>query len=145
MPHRKLQILTLFVVLFAATIVVGCYKTPGQRAERIVNHIAEKLNLNDTQKAKLNAIKDEFMAKAPAMRKTREETFDEVIAFMRSPKIDQDKANALVEKNKTQTDELIRFIFAKYVEFHDMLTPEQREKAAKEMEQWKERHKGGRY
>ncbi len=133
------------MALAAVTMLAGCYRTPEQRAEHMVSRISEKLDLNETQKAKLNAIKDEFMAKAPAMRKAREETFDEMISLMRSPKIDQDKVNALVIKNKAQADELIGFVSSKYVEFHDMLTPEQREKAAKEMESWKEHHRGGHY
>ena len=143
MFNRKQHILILFVVLSMLTLG-GCYRrTPEQRAERIVNNIAEKLDLNEAQKAKLSAIKDEFMAKGPAMKKVREETFDEVIALMRDPKIDQDKVNALIEKNKAQADDFIEFIFAKYVEFHDMLTPEQREKAAKQMEEWREKHRDG--
>ncbi len=145
MQHRKLHIAMTIAALAAVTTLVGCYRTPEQRAERVVNHIAEKLNLNEAQKTKLNVIKDEFMARGPAMRKAREETFNEMVSLMRSQNIDQDKMNALVEKNKAQAEDFIKFVSAKYVEFHDMLTPEQREKAAKEMEEWNEHHKGGHY
>jgi len=145
MINRKLHISILLAVVVVALTVAGCYRhTPEERANRVVDHIASKLDLNDTQKAKLNAIKDEFVAKAPAWRKTREETFTELITLMKEPTIDQGKLNALVDKNKGQADELVGFIFAKYAEFHDLLTPEQREKAAKEMEEWRGHH-GGHY
>ncbi len=141
MLNRKLYTF-MFFVIFSTLAVLGCQRSPEQRAERIVNHISEKLDLNEAQKAKLNAIKDEFMAKAPAMKKSREETFNEVIALMRSPKIEPEKVTALVEKNKAQADDVIGFILTKFVEFHDMLTPEQREKAAVELEKWREHHHG---
>ena len=143
MLYKKIHILTIVVALVAVTALVGCYRTPEQRATHLVDRISDKLDLNADQKAKLNAIKEEFLAKAPAMRKAREESFDELIALMRAPKIDQDKVNTLMGKNKAQMDDLMRFISAKYIEFHDMLTPEQREKAAKEMEGWKRQHGGG--
>ncbi len=142
---KKIHIVSLLAILAVTLTVAGCYRPSAEeRADKIVSRIASKLDLNDTQKAKLNAIKDEFMAKAPAWRKTREETFTELIALMKEPTIDQAKLNTLVEKNKGQADELVGFIFAKFAEFHDMLTPEQRAKAAKEMEEWKGHH-GGHY
>ncbi len=132
----------LFAVLIVALTLAGCYrKTPEQRAEGIVSDIVKKLDLNETQKAKLETMKQEFMAKAPVMKKTREESFDQLIGFMRSPAIDQAAITGLAEKNKAQANDLIGFIFAKFTEFHDMLTPEQREKAAKEMEHWKEKYR----
>jgi len=135
-------ILLLSAVLIMALAAAGCSrKTPEERAERIVSDISKKLDLNETQKAKLEAMKQEFLAKAPAMKKTREESFDQLIGFMRSPSIDQAAFSGLAERNKTQANDLIGFIFAKFAEFHDMLTPAQREKAAAEMEHWKEKYR----
>ncbi len=141
MMNRNFSFL-LFAVLIVALTLAGCYrKTPEQRAEGIVSDIVKKLDLNETQKAKLETMKQEFMAKAPVMKKTREESFDQLIGFMRSPAIDQAAITGLAEKNKAQANDLIGFIFAKFTEFHDMLTPDQREKAAKEMEHWKEKYR----
>lgn len=145
MPDRKISYPVLFFVLTAFLITAGCYrKPPEQRAETMVGKIAERLNLNDTQKTKLNAIKDEFLSKGKAVQKTRQETSDQMIALMRSPEIDQGELKALAEKNKAQMNDFVDFFAAKTVEFHDMLTPEQREKAAAEMERWKERFRESR-
>ncbi len=134
--------LLVFAVLIIALTVAGCYrKTPEQRAEKIVNAIEKKLDLNETQKAKLEAMKQEFLAKAPAMKKTREESYDQLIGLMRSPSIDPGVVTSLVDRNKAQADDLIGFLFAKFTQFYDMLTPEQREKAAKEMERWREEYR----
>jgi len=143
MLNRRFSLpLFVFAVLIVALTVSGCYrKTPEERAEKIVSDITRKLDLNDTQKAKLEAIKQEFFAKAPALKKTREESYDQLIGLMRSPSIDQAAMSGLVDRNKSQANDLIGFFFAKFTEFHDMLTPEQREKAAKEMEHWKEKYR----
>jgi Spy/CpxP family protein refolding chaperone len=85
-------------------------------------------------------MKREFLAKGQEMKKTREEIYDQMIGFMRSPSIDQAALSSSVEKGKVRLDDLNSFLFAKFTEFHDMLTPEQREKAAKEMEHWKEKY-----
>jgi protein CpxP len=139
---KRTVIILLSSVLLMALTVTGCYrKTPEQRADRIVNDIVKKLDLNETQKAKLETIKQEFLAKGQEIKKTREETYDQMIGFMRSPSIDQAALSGLVEKDKAQLDDLNSFLFAKFTEFHGMLTPEQREKAAKEMEYWREKYR----
>ncbi len=115
-------------------VVTGCYRTPEQRAEHVVKMIASDLDLNDAQKAHLDRIKDEFLAKRPEMAKLREETVKEANALMRSPEIDKSKLNDLTLKNQTQVADMVGFVSAKFAEIHDMLTPEQREKLVSHIE-----------
>jgi Spy/CpxP family protein refolding chaperone len=63
----------------------------------------------------------------PGMAKMREETIKEANELMRSPEIDKTRLNALADKNQTQVNDIMRFVFAKFTEVHDMLRPEQRE------------------
>lgn len=136
---RKLPVLMLFTAFALLLATAGCYhRSQEQRVQGIVNSMADKLDLNDAQKARLNAMKQETLARFPAMKSTREESYDELIAIMRSTQVDQQKMRALAERNKAQADDFISFFSAKFTEFHDMLTPEQREKAAVEMERWRE-------
>jgi len=111
-------------------IIIGgfYYKTPEQRAEDIVQQLVTNLQLDDTQTAKLEKIKYEILARRPEMLALRAETVKEANALMKSPQVDQVKLNALLDKNQKQVDEYVRFIAAKFVEIHDMLTPEQRDK-----------------
>jgi Spy/CpxP family protein refolding chaperone len=122
---------TILVILTAlvALLMTGCYKkTPEQRAEDMVQHIVSTLDLNVAQTAKLEKIKDEFLARRPEMRSLREETVIEANRMMRSTEIDQAKLQALLDQNQKQVDTYVRFVAAKFTEIHDMLTPEQREK-----------------
>ena len=121
-----------FIIIAVAAIAVlmlgGCYRTPEQRAEHMVKYLASELKLDDSQKAQFEKIKDEFLAKRPDMIKMREETVREANDMMRSAEIDKTRLNALVDKNQTQANDMMRFVASKFTEIHDMLTPEQREK-----------------
>ena len=131
---KKSYALMIVMAALAALVLTGCYRTPEQRAEFMVKRMASELALNDAQKAQLEKIKDEFLAQRPAMTKLRDETVKEANELMRSAEIDKTRMNALLEKSQTGTNDLIRFVFAKFTEIHDMLTPEQREKLTKHIE-----------
>jgi Spy/CpxP family protein refolding chaperone len=145
------KIIIILLATMTVLVLSSCYRTPEQRADYMVKHLAAELKLDDSQKAKLEKIKDEFLAKRPGMIKMREETIKEANELMRSAEIDKTRLNALAEKNQTQVNDAIQFISAKFTEIHDMLTPEQREKLVAMIEKHmtdkrqtgKEQEKGG--
>lgn len=143
LKHRIANLAVLMAL--SALIVTGCYRTHEQRAEYFVKRMAAELKLNDTQKAQMEKIKDEFLARRPEMAKLREESVKEANELMKSPEIDKARLNALIEKNTSHLDDFVRFVFAKFTEIHDMLTPEQRDKLVIMVEKhMKHRHdKGG--
>lgn len=134
--HTIVAALAAVIVLF----LVGCARTPEQRANRIVEHIADDLKLNESQKVELYKIKDEFLARRLDMIAARNEGYDEAIQLMKSDTIDRGKLDELVKKSQSRTDDTIQFFFTKLAEFHDMLTPEQRTKVAEHMEKFRERY-----
>jgi Spy/CpxP family protein refolding chaperone len=140
MLKHRLTNLTVLLAL-SALVVTGCYRTPESRAEHFVQHMAKELKMDDMQKAKLEKMKDEFLAKRPEMTRMREETVKEANELMRSPEIDKAKLDALTAKNQAQADDMIRFVSAKFTEIHDMLTPEQRDKLVTMIE----KHMGGKH
>jgi len=132
---RKNYVIMIVMAAMAALVLTACYRTPEQRAEYMVKRLSSELVLNDTQQAQLEKIKDEFLARRPEMAKMREETVKEANELMRSAEIDKAKLTVLVEKSQTGANDMIRFVFAKFTEIHDMLTPEQREKLTKHIEE----------
>jgi Spy/CpxP family protein refolding chaperone len=150
-PYKEAIMLrdkTAFVVVMTAllalllALVTGCcyrHRTPEQRAEHVVRHLVKTLKLDAVQTEKLEKIKGEFLAKQAAIRTAREESIKEAREMMMSPQIDQATLNAHIEKRQAQANDLIRFVSAKFVEIHDMLTPEQRSKLAGEMEKYASR------
>ena len=133
-------IIGLFAVL-SALVIAGCYhRTPEQRAEHAVKYLVSTLDLNAEQTAKLERMKEEFLAKRPDIQKMRAESIADIKEMMLSPQIDQAKLDARTEKIQTHANDMIKFMSAKFAELHDMLTPEQRSKLVVEMEKHAERH-----
>lgn len=139
MLNKRYFVLTA-VAAAALFLSAGCARTPEQRAAHMVDHLAGKLDLTDAQKAQMNRIKDEFLAKRPEMEKLRDETVKEANALMRSAEIDKAKLGELTAKNQAQANDMIGFISAKFAEIHDVLTPVQREKLVAYIEKHHERH-----
>jgi Spy/CpxP family protein refolding chaperone len=133
-------IIGLFAVL-SALVIAGCYhKTPEERTEGVVQHLVSTLKLDAEQTAKLEKMKEEFLAKRPDMAKMREESIADIKEMMLSPQLDQAKLNARMEKIQAHTSDMIKFVSAKFAELHDLLTPEQRNKLVEEMEKHTKRH-----
>ena len=135
MERNKYIMIVFLTVVLALVVAGGCYhKTPEQRAERAVRHLVATLKLDADQTAKLEKMKEEYLARRPEMVKMREETMKDLKEMMTSPQLDQAKLSARTEKVTMQANDLIRFVSAKFAELHDMLTPEQRIKLVEEME-----------
>jgi periplasmic protein CpxP/Spy len=141
---RKSKYIILIIVLLTALlslIVSGCWyhKTPEQKAEHVVQHLVTTLKLDADQTAKLEKIKEEFLARRPDMVKMREESFKDIKQMMLSPQLDQARLSARTEKFQAHADDMIRFVSAKFTELHDMLSPEQRSKLVEEMDKHAQR------
>jgi Spy/CpxP family protein refolding chaperone len=139
--NRYLLLMIGSFVVLLLLVIAGCYhKTPGERAESVVQHLVSTLKLDAAQTAKLEKMKEEFLARAPDMKRTREESFADIKEMMLSPQLDQAKLNARTEKIEAHANDMIKFVSAKFAELHDLLTPEQRAKLVAEMEKHAERH-----
>ena len=133
---KRNSIIVIVMAALVSLVLAGCYHhTPQQRAEYVVKRMSEELGLSDVQKAQLEKIKNEFLARREELPKLREETVKEANALMRSTEIDKARLDALVAKSQTQANDMISFVTAKFTEIHDMLTPEQREKLVKQIEE----------
>jgi Spy/CpxP family protein refolding chaperone len=132
------------ITVLAVLVAAGCwrYRTPEDRAENAVQRFAGMLDLNQEQTAKLEAMKQEYLARRPEYVKLRRESIDDLKEMLLSPQIDQERLNARREKIESQTDDMIRFMAARFVELHDLLTPEQRSRLAEKLEKggWRYHH-----
>ena len=137
--HRNVLLGIGLLTVLLTLIISGCFyhnRTPEQRAEHVVQHLVSTLNLDAAQTAKLEKMKEEFLARRPDMEKEREESLKDLKEMMLSPQIDQARLKARTEKIQAHADDMIRFVSAKFTELHDMLTPEQRSKLIEEMEKY---------
>jgi protein CpxP len=138
---RKMITFTAIAGVIAACIVIGgcarrhfLSKSPEKRAEFIVKRLTRTLDLTKEQVERLNTIKDEILARSRNFKSDRKALFNQAIALVKSDKLDKNALNNWISRREQIRNELKPFIVDKIIEFHDMLTPEQKNKLAEKME-----------
>ena len=136
----KLNSIFLYFVVFTMVILtVGCHQhikcfSFHHTKEKILDHVIKKLirelDLNDTQKTMLTEIKKDLLLKHGEMLNKKGNIVDTLVLEIKSEQIDEQKLNRLFEQKIQHMNELCPWFIAKFVEFHNTLTPEQKEKLA---------------
>ena len=106
----------------------------------MVDYIAETIDATDEQRVRLNGIKDEFVAKATEMHEQKEAMHAAFIAELRKEQISRETLNSLIDQKRAQMDEFINMALDHLIEFHQTLSAEQREKLAKKIEYFHDKH-----
>jgi len=141
MLKKGLTILTICVFISAGLIFSGCRaNSPNGKAEFMVDYIAETLDLNDQQRAQLDGIKEEFLAKAREMHAQKEAMRAELMDELRKEEIDQQRVKALIAQKQAQMADLMDLAVDRLVEFHRTLTPDQKEKLVAKLEWFHKQH-----
>ncbi len=148
---RKILIsgLLLMVVGIGVFFMSGCRRhacsfhraTPEKRAEWMVKRISSELDLNDSQKKEVNRIKDEILAKKKGYKNDHHQMYEAVLAQVKGESVDEALLNQLFQDKEAQFKEMRGFMISKFAEFHKILTPAQREKLAKKMNEFHEHFK----
>ncbi len=141
MLKKGLTIGLIGVLLSGALIFTGCRSHSHQgKAEFMLDYIAETLDLNDQQRAQLDGIKDEFLARAKEMHAQKEAMHAEFMVELRKEQIDTDKIKGLIAQKRSQMDEFIDLAVVRLAEFHQTLSPEQKEKLVAKVEWFHRKH-----
>lgn len=145
---KKLVLVAVIAVLATAGIIFGAQALryhygqryfrdqPEKRAEFIVNKLTKRLDLTREQQDKVNKIKDEILARTKNLREDRAALQQEVKALFKEDNLTKEKMNKFIDKRKSKIDELRPFIVDKIIEFHKILTPEQRAKFTEKFGRW---------
>ena len=141
MINKGLYILLIGMLVSGAALFSGCRRhSHGHKAEFIVDYISETLDLNDSQQAQLDQIKDELMEKAQLMHADKASMHAELVAQLRSAEIDQELVKAKIAEHRAKMDEIVDLIVIRLAEFHKTLTAEQKEKLIAKIETFKKWH-----
>lgn len=122
------------IALLSLTGMNACrpwkHRSPDERVASMVERISKALNLDASQKQILERMKAEFIAKHKADRPQMEAQFAALSDLVRSDTIDQAKLKTLRKKHQAHRESLENFFVEKAIEFHKVLTREQRSKSA---------------
>ena len=141
MVRKGLHIMLIGMLVSGIAMFSGCRRhSHGHKAAFMVDYISETLDLNESQQAQLDQIKDEIMAKAQQMHADKESMHEELIVQLRSEEIDQVRVKVLVAEHRAKMDEVVDLIVVRLAELHKTLTPEQKEKLISKIETFKKWH-----
>jgi len=141
MVKKAFYISVIGLLVSGVAMLSGCRRhSHAHKAEFLVDYISETLDLNESQQAQLEQIKDELMAKAQEMHADKASMQAELVTQLRSEEIDQVRVKALVAEHRAKMDEIIDLIVVRLAAFHKTLTPEQKEKLIAKIETFKKWH-----
>jgi Spy/CpxP family protein refolding chaperone len=141
----SILIIAAVILLLVAIFIAGCAKhrfhsaTPEEKAEWVVKKISSELDLEDAQKAKLETIKTDILARHREFGSAKSDIWNEVSSQIQSESVDQQKLNTLFSEKENQFKEMRVFMVAKFAEFHEILTQEQRTQLLEKMSKLKKR------
>ncbi|MBI5589178.1 MAG: Spy/CpxP family protein refolding chaperone [Deltaproteobacteria bacterium] len=124
--------------------ITGCHERSHSLADRIdaiMVKISSRLNLNDSQKMKLDAIKEEILKIRSQHADRRNERFNELLVQVRSDQMDakwmKQQVETFTETVLLNSDRFIELI----ADFQKSLQPEQKEALAALLQKHKEKMK----
>ena len=141
----KTAVITLVVIGLVAGVGIAWAKNRGycdrDFAEHVTDRIARKLDLDETQKTKLDALGEQFRALRGEWRERRPAMRDELKQLLGSETFDRARAREIIDERQqamaSHKDALVN-VFA---EFSDSLRPEQRTQLAEMMDRRMERRR----
>lgn len=148
------SVLALFIIVSAAGIVFGMKAKDTYDKFRdhgpmgfIMGKLVEDLDLTVDQKNQVDKIRDEIKAKMEEKKKDRGSHLQEMEQMFRSDTFDKQKALDLAKQREAEREEMRSFMIDEMAKFHSILTPDQRNKAADKLKEFREKkekfHKDG--
>ena len=134
--QKKWTIVTILLVAAIGTLFIGCkrhwggFYTPEERITHVIDKIEKELNLDAAQKEELQQITWEIKDKIANMKEDRKSKHQELVILIRKEQITADDIDTLMMQHHQKMENIVEFAGQRFIRFHTLLTPEQREKLA---------------
>lgn len=137
-------ITAVLISIKGIAIAQHIHKHGGDPVGMIIGRISEKLDLNQAQNQQLEKIRDDIRQKMDSKKQNRESDFETFANEFRNNSIDRNKLIEIAEKREKDREEMRNFMMDKLIEFHSMLTSEQRSKVIEVMKDMKDKFGPGK-
>ncbi len=127
-------VIALSAMAFSACSRCGHDASPEKRVEKGMKHISWMLDFDKAQDVKLDALKKDVIAKIKDEKPNREATHKEAIELVKKDSLDRATVIKFIDKQIERLNSNKTFIADKIVEFHSILTSDQKKKIAEHME-----------
>jgi periplasmic protein CpxP/Spy len=145
MSHKLvLGVLGGIVLIIGTILVITCHHgpcpcffhgSPAKRANWITKKISKELKLNDDQKRELDRIKNEIIAKHQEKRGTVLKIHTSLMDQLDNQTVSKEGLNQLFDDASPAIKDMRLFMVDKFVEFYQILTPEQKIVFAKKVKE----------
>ena len=142
MSRKKIIISgSIIILLLLGIFATGCKhrschfsKSPEEKIEFFVEHVSDELDLTDAQEVKVKNLAEEVHLKMESQKNTTHDIYTAILGEIRNNHVDKQKLNSVIENKMDSFEEMKPFIIDKFAEFHNILTPDQRNELAEKME-----------
>jgi len=139
MKKRSVVMITAAVVSASAIAFTGCSRcghdaSPEKRVEKGTKHISWMLNFDKAQDVKLDALKKDVLTRIKEEKPNRTASHKEAIELVKKDTLDRAAVLKFIDKQIERLNSNKTFIADKIVEFHSILTSDQKKKIAERME-----------
>jgi uncharacterized coiled-coil DUF342 family protein len=129
MLRKKTSGVWISILVVGLICLGGCrHHSPEKMADRVIDDLTAKLELNAAQQQQLQVMKTELLGKAAEMKKARQSVHEEVLTELQRDVLDQEKLKKMVNTRMTEMDEVANIFIARLAQFHSTLSPEQKMK-----------------
>ncbi len=139
---KRRSIYGIFILSFLAipVLLAGCRShSIEDRAVHLTRHVAGELKLTDAQSARLQGSITKLLEKEKDLRDIRDSVTEELVAQLRTEKVDSERLNEVIMQNKAKMESMLTLLVDEFTELHKNLTPEQRVEVASRIEKIQER------
>lgn len=141
---RKIKfIIPLLVIAFIFTSIIGIVYAKKKFSDGpdgfLMGMIVEKLDLSNDQKVQIEKLRIQIREKMESKKSNRESNMEEFANEFKKDNMDRNKLKELDKKREQDMNEMKDFMTDKIIEFHNILTPEQRIKAVDTMKEMKDK------
>jgi len=142
MKKKAITISLAGILVTGLIMFAGCRQHSHHRgAEFMADYIGEVLDLDDNQKEMLDGIKEEMMEKAREMHADKAAMKTVLLTQLEKEQMDKEELKTLIDRHRAQMDQVIDLGLDRLVDFHQTLTPEQKAKLIKKLEDFEKWHR----
>ena len=127
-----------FVAFSVSLIISGCRTKEFNPPERVTEFMTLHLNLCDEQTRKIAPLAENLFAEKEELLDIRKTINNEIVAQMKRETADASKLEALLNKYIEQLRLNLTKFLNSFMEFHVILTPEQRSELVKKIKRCRE-------
>jgi Spy/CpxP family protein refolding chaperone len=147
MKKKKTRKTIITVLVFGLLFLAACsprhsshfqgsskFRSPDKRMEWLKTEITDRLELNQSQKTRLDEITKDLIDSGKEIHTIRTSIRDVVMTELRKNEISKENLIQVFSENRAKFDDMISMFANRLVQFHQMLQPEQRARLVAEIE-----------